>query len=250
MARISRVLSWTSAALVMCISSAYGTASTHIWAPSTDVQPYRLVHLTVDMYLPVERNAAGSQIATVTNLGATLGVLSSKVVNMEVGFDHKAGLGTLDDHPLYGNAKLGVPENALGKGAPAFAVGVFDVGTKADRTDFNVLYAMAARSFTLDGVALGRISVGYFRGNDKLLLDGEGRADEQGLLVAWERTMTEWTDKLWVCVEYMGTQSAYGTVNVGAAWKFVPTVALLGGYSAFNNDQLAGTATVQVDIDF
>ena len=162
----------------------------------------------------------------------------------------KSGLGTLDDYPLYGNAKLGIPEDALAKGVPALAVGVFDVGTKADLTDYNVLYAKAAKTFMVDSVSLGRVSVGYFVGNDQLLLDADGEKDEQGVMVAWERTMTEWSDRLWLCAEYMGTKSAYGTVSLGASWKFAPTVAVLGGYSIFNNDALPGTATVQVDIDF
>lgn len=50
-------------------------------------------------------------------------------------------------------------------------------------------------------------------------------ADETGLLVAWERTMSEWSDKLRVCVEYMGTESVHGTASVGAAGKFAPDVA-------------------------
>ena len=47
----------------------------------------------------------------------------------------------------------------------------------------------------------------------------------------------------------MGTESVYGTVNFGAAWKFAPNVAVLIGYDLFNNDDLRGTATIQVDID-
>lgn len=250
MTRTAKTLLTTFAALVLFASSAYGTASTHIWAPSTDVQPFRLIHLTSDLYLATESDAAGSRVATVTNLGATVGVLPFKTVNLEVGFDHKSGLGLLDDHPIYGNAKLGIPEDALARGVPALAVGVFDVGTKADLTDYNVLYAKVAKSFAVDSVSLGRLSVGYFVGNDKLLVDADGEKDEQGLMVAWERTMSEWSDRLWLCAEYMGTESAYGTVSLGASWKFAPTVAVLGGYSVFNNDALPGTATVQVDIDF
>jgi len=34
------------------------------------------------------------------------------------------------------------------------------------------------------------------------------------------------------------------------AWKFAPNVALLAGYDHFNNAGYAGTATIQVDIDF
>ena len=93
---------------------------------------------------------------------------------MEVGLDHKSGLGPLDDYPMYGNLKIGVPENAFGRFSPALAVGVFDVGTKSDLTDFNVFYAKIAKTFTVDSVSLGRVSVGYFGGNEKLLVDADG----------------------------------------------------------------------------
>ncbi len=226
------------------------TASTHIWGPSTDIQAYKLVHVTVDMYLPIENDASGSRLPSVTNLGLTVGVLPCKTVNMEIGFDHKSGLGVIDDYPLYGNAKIGVPENAFGGVSPAVAVGIFDVGTKSDMTDCNVIYIKAAKTITADKVSLGRVSVGYFSGNDKLLLDADGEKDNSGLLLAWERTMSEWTDKLWLCAEYMGSESAYGTLNFGLSWKFASNVAVLGGVDIFNNDNLPTTATVQVDIDF
>jgi hypothetical protein len=226
------------------------TASTHIWGPSTDIQAYKLVHITTDMYLPVEDDAGGSRIPSVTNLGLTVGVLPFKALNMEVGFDHKSGLGMLDRYPLYANAKIGLPENAFGGVSPAIAVGILDVGTKADLTDFNVIYGKVAKTISAGRVSLGRFSVGYFVGNDELLLDGDGEKDNAGVLLAWERVITEWTDKLWVCAEYMGTKSAYGTFNVGLSWKFAPNVAVLGGVDFFNNGDLPATGTVQVDIDF
>lgn len=250
LARTSSVVTGCATALVLCASLAHGTASTHIWAPSTDVQPFKLVHVTADMYLPVEYDAAGNRIGTVTNLGLTVGVLPFKTINMEAGLDHKSGLGTLDDYPMYGNLKLGVPEGAYGRFFPALAVGVYDVGTKSDLTDFNVFYAKIAMTFAVDSLSLGRVSVGYFGGNEKLLVGQDGAADETGLLLAWERTMSELSDRLWVCVEYQGTESVYGTVNFGAAWKFATNVGLLAGYDDFNNPGYPGAATIQVDIDF
>ena len=112
------------------------------------------------------------------------------------------------------------------------------------------VYAKIAKSFAVDSVSLGRFSVGFFSGNDKLLLDAEGKADNDGLLLAWERTMTELSDKLWICAEYMGTESAYGTVNFGAAWKFAPNVGVIFGYDIYNESFYKPTATIQLDIDF
>lgn len=92
--------------------------------------------------------------------------------------------------------------------------------------------------------------MGWFAGNNKLLLDDKGKADESGLLAAWERAMPELSPKLWLCLEYMGTESGYGTMNVGGAWKFADNVGLLIGYDIFNNSDIPSTFTVQADIDF
>lgn len=237
------------AGCLACCTNAHATATTHIWAPSTDVQAYRLWHVTADMYLAVKNDAAGNRVPSVTNVGLTVGVLPFKRINMEIGADHKTGLGALDDFPMYGNVKIGIPEGAFGNGTPAAAVGVFDVGTKGGRTDFDVIYGEIARTFSARGVSLGRLSAGYFMGNEHLLVDRQGKKDNTGLLAAWERTMTEVSDKLWLCVEYMGTESLYGTLNVGGSWKFANNVSMIFGYDIFNNSDLVNTVTVQVDID-
>ena len=97
------------------VSQCYATASTHIWAPSTDVQGYKKWHLTSDFYVPTESNSSGVRPNTITNLGLTVGVLPFEKLNAEVGFDHKSGYVDLDDYPWYFNTKVGIPENAYGK---------------------------------------------------------------------------------------------------------------------------------------
>ena len=62
--------------------------------------------------------------------------------------------------------------------------------------------------------------------------------------------MTEISPKLWLCVEYQGTKSTYGSWNFGGSWKFSDNVSLLVGFDRYNNRNLADTVTVQVDIDF
>jgi hypothetical protein len=247
--RVPVLLAFVLSGCLLCGTDAFATASTHIWAPSTDVQAFNVWHLTADMYAAVKNDAAGNRIPTITNVGLTVGVLPMKKFNMEIGFDHKTGLGALDAYPMYGNVKIGVPENAIGDGSPAMAAGVFDVGTKSGATDYDVVYGKIARSFSAAGVSLGRFSAGYFTGNEKLLLDGKGEKDNSGVLAAWERTVTEISDKLWICVDYMGTESVYGSLNLGASWKVADNVSVLGGYEIFNNGDLADTATLQVDID-
>jgi hypothetical protein len=112
------------------------------------------------------------------------------------------------------------------------------------------MYAKIARTISIGKTQLGRLSIGYFTGNEDLLIDGEGEKDNSGIMLAWEKSISELSDNLWLCAEYMGSNSAYGTLNIGAAWKFAPNVSMIGGYDIYNNDAFLNTATIQVDIDF
>ena len=150
-----------AAVIIFSGGMAFATPSTHIWSPSTDIQPYGVFHLTSDIYVTTKGQdqqvggALGARPQTVTNLGFTVGVLPFEKVQLEVGFDHIAGYGTYDAYPIYYNAKLGIPEGAFGDFFPALAVGGYMLGTKtggAGRgnvtvqlcTDYNNLYAKQA----------------------------------------------------------------------------------------------------------
>lgn len=235
--------------LVFSRSLAYATASTHVWSPSTDVQAYKKWHITFDFYVPTESDVNGARPNTITNLGLTAGVLPFKKLNAEVGFDHKSGYGDLDDYPWYFNTKMGIPEDSYGEFFPALAIGIYDVGTKEDKTDYNVVYGKMAKTFSLGDLSLGRLSLGYFRGNADLLLHS-GKKDNAGTLICWERMMTEISDKLWLSVDYQGSKSSYGALNLGFSWKFSDNVSGLFGYDIYNDRDLADTYTVQMDIDF
>jgi hypothetical protein len=233
----------------LMVTACYATASTHIWSPSTDVQTYKKWHLTSDFYVPTENNSDGTRANTITNLGLTVGVLPFEKLNAEVGFDHKSGYGSLDDYPWYFNTKIGIPENAYGSFFPTLAVGIYDIGMKSDKTDYSVVYGKAAKTLSVGDVSLGRFSVGYFKGDSKLLVH-DGKKDNAGLLFAWERIMPEISDKLWLCVDYQGTKSSYGAWNAGLSWKFADNVSGLFGYDFYNDRDLADTYTIQMDIDF
>ena len=231
--------------------SLLATPSTHVWAPSTDIQAHGTWHLTSDLYVPSEKDASGSKPDTVTNLGLETGLWPIKdKLGVELGFDNITGYGQLDDYPLYFNAKLGTPENILFEGAPALAVGGYYFGTKQDKTDQNVYYVKGAKTVTFNDFTLGRFSVGWFWGNEDLLLDENSESDADGVLLTWERTMSEISDKLWLCVDYQGSKSGNGALAPGFSWKFADNVSVLFGYVIPNNNDLAETFTVQLDVDF
>ena len=230
---------------VMICGVAYATPSTQIWIPSTDIQPYKKVHFGTDTYIKTASQDNGVTEPTVTNLGLTVGVLPWEKFQMEIGLDYR-DIGGNHTYPMLFNAKIGTPEDALFKYSPALAVGVYDFGTKKDFSDYNIVYGLIAKTIG----NLGRLSAGYYTGNDKLLLDINGNKDNHGVLLSWDRTISEISDKLWLAVDYQGGKNGYGALSAAFAWKFAPNVGVIFGYDIYNESFYKPTATIQVDIDF
>lgn len=222
------------------------TPTTHIWAPSCDVQPYKVFHITADYYVPVSKSDSGIFPSPVINTGLTVGILPFEKFQAEVGFDHIAGYGIYDEYPFYFNFKFGIPEGVFSEIFPQFAFGMYSIGTKSDVTNYNIFYAKIAKSIKF----LGKISLGVYVGNEKLLLDENGNIDNKGVLFAVERTLNEITDKLWICFEYQSGKNSYGTTNFGFSYKFSNNTSMLFGINFYNNPMIQPTYTVQTDIDF
>ena len=247
-------------AIVLCgltASIASATPSTQVWIPSTDIQPYKTVHLNFDSYIRTgkEPNSNtgyfgipdGGNLPPLYDFGPTVGVLPFEKIQAEVGFDLiYGGANTpagLDKYPIYGNFKIGMPEDNTW--VPAVAVGMYGIGTKKGEvangvytktgTDANIYYGLNKKA-SVAGV--------YDRNGAK--------GDDSGVLASWDRTMSEISDKLWVAIDYQGGKNAYGATSFGASWAFAKNVSVIFGYDIFNNKDRAGqnTATIQVDINF
>ena len=240
---------WLSALLCCCAANAFATPSTQIWIPSTDIQKFKTGHLNIDTYLTGSNEPSGVRKAPVSVIGPTFGVLPYEKIQAEVGFDIiQQGNTDLDSYPLYFHGKVATPEKAWFEESPAVAVGLYNAGTKSDKTNQNVLYGLAAKTFPV----VGRLSGGYYTGNDKVLVDANGAKANNGLLLSWDRTMTEISEKLWMAVDYQGGKSALGALNFGLSWAFSPNTSVILGYDIYNNSDVAGrdSVTMQVDINF
>ncbi len=232
--------------VLLASTAAFATPSTQIWIPSTDIQPYLKWHLGFDQYIKLRKTDSATREPNVINNGITVGVLPFEKIQAEVGIDIRhLGVEPADSTPVYFNAKIATPEDSLFTGSPAIALGGYDFGTKKDGTDYNIVYALAAKTL---GKA-GRLSVGYYQGNDKLLLDANGEKDETGVMASWDRTISEVSDKLWVAVDYMSGDNGYGALSYGFAWKVAPNVGVILGLDKYNYEGAKSTYTLQVDID-
>ncbi len=236
---------------------AFATPSTQIWIPSTDIQAYKTLHLNLDSY--IRTTGTGSfgnptqRDPNIIMMGPTVGVLPFEKVQAEVGFDFLVnGTDTYDNYPFMGHFKVGTPEDSLFAFSPALAVGMYNIGTTHIATmtsGSNIVYGLAARTLPV----VGRISAGGYTGSKiALISQNNGSAQEAGVMLSWDRTMTEISDKLWLAVDYMGGNNAMGAVNFGAAWSFSKNVSVILGYDIYNQRSLAGSnsLTFQVDINW
>lgn len=252
-----------AAALTLSMSSAaMATYSGQIWIPSTDAKGFKEVNISIDNYIRMSHSADSGP--NYYDAGVTVGVSPLEKFKLEIGADYytdnlnAGGSTTASAHPMLFNFKGAIPEDAFFSGMPAVAAGMFGIGT-FDRGAFatggantmtNIAYGLVAKTLPV----IGRLSAGGYHGSKKNL-----GIDNAGVLASWDRTMSEISDKLWLSVDYMSGNNAFGALSVGGSWAFTPNVSLLVGanfYNPFYDPQggmLPGgkpTITTQLDINF
>lgn len=288
--------------LVLAVSgTASATPSTTYWTPATsDVQPFNVWHIGVDNYFRLYQTnveqatgtGAAGPGAFFTDLGVTVGVLPFEKLNMEVGTDllvpGRLAHGTLRSFgsQFTFNAKLGTPEGAFfGSWFPALNVGIFNVGTKAEITDMNIVDFIVGKTLG----SFGRIHAGYYYGNPGSALMHEagckngtsnaafscttqlgrspgapahgdvGRIQNDGAMVGYDFGFWKVKDKegneynKWIlAADYASGKNFIGGGGVGVYHFFNKDISLLTGPVWFNDKTINGQWkwTVQLDINF
>jgi len=260
--KLGRILATACAAVTLASGVAMATPSTQIWIPSPDVKGFKDIHIDIDYYGRfASKQSAGPNMY---DIGLSAGVSPLENVKLEIGVDYlNQNTDVYDSHPFYFNAKLGTPEDAFGiKGLPAFAVGVFNLGTydkpeNALSTRQNICYGLAGKTFPV----VGRLSAGGYYGSERALAVGTNQKNNNsGVMASWDRSMPEISDKLWLAVDYMSGNNANGEISFGGSWTFSKNITLLAGAVFFNpfykpsgGESVPGgkpAFTTQVDISF
>ncbi len=262
MTKTMKVFALALSILTATCGAALATPSTQIWIPSTDIQPYKTIHLNFDSYIRTSKHDGFT--ANVIDVGPTIGILPFEKIQAEIGFDYidsgTSGTANLaDTHPFYFHGKVGTPEDSLFKYSPAIAVGIYNVGTKFhksnpsdpspnDMTKQDIVYGLVAKTLPV----IGRITAGGYHGSASVLVDENFHSANDGVMLSWDRTMSEISDKLWMAVDYMSGKSMDGALNFGVSWAFAKNVSVILGYDIYNNTKTGGknTVTTQVDINF
>jgi hypothetical protein len=246
-----RILMVTLITLFMLGGIANATPSTTYWTPMTmDIQPYGVLHIGVDNYFTIFKKAEKGGGDFPTDVGLTIGILPFEKIQMEIGVD----LLEPSDYPLYFNAKIGAPEDSIFKGSPALQVGIFNVGTKTDVTNYNIVHAVIGK--TIPGV--GRVTAGPYIGNKKVLVDKDGNKENTGFMVSFDRGFMPVKDKegneynkLVFAADYASGKNALGGGGFGLYYFFTKDISLLTGPVWFNEEAINGKWkwTIQLDIN-
>jgi hypothetical protein len=250
---LAKQLLLTAMGLFMTISMTMATPSTIIWIPSVDFQGFKSWHLGFDNYIRMQK-VNGVRGAGIFDMGVTTGISPFKNVQAEVGVDYLSmGDNIYDDHPIYFNGKIGMPEGAMFSHSPAIAIGAYNFGLKSNLTNYNIIYGVIGETIPV----VGRIELGYYTGNAKLLVDEVSAKSNSGIIASWDRTMTEISDKLWFAVDYQSGKNYLGALNAGFSWSFSKNVSMIFAYDIYNNKKAlynsvntnANTFTAQLDIN-
>ena len=273
------------AVLLGTADNGFGTPSTTFWTPATsDIQAFKVWHIGVDNYFRLSRTqeelANGQADSFPTDVGLTVGVLPFEKLQMEVGIDglfpgtrvHPA-LRSISSSLLF-NSKIGTPEGAFfGSWFPAINLGIFNIGTKSDVTDMNIVDVIIGKTLG----PFGRIHAGGYYGNpgSALMREGgckpgttgivacipgaSGELDNAGGMVGYDYGFWKVKDSAgndynkWVfAADYSSGKNFIGGGGFGMAHYFTKDISLLTGPVWFNDHVINGQWkwTVQLDINF
>ena len=240
--KLGRILAAASAIVTLASSMALATPTAQIWIPSTDAKGFKETTLNV---ISTQRFSSKADAgASSYDAGVVVGVLPLESLKLEVGFDYLTtnlqNDNAADNHPFYFNAQLATPEDLGFKGMPALAIGAYNLGTY-DKPEIpggistrqNIVYGLVAKTLPV----VGRLSAGGYYGSSRALATSgnpSGTGNNSGLMISWDRTISEISDKLWMGVDYMGGNNFNGEISAGVSWAFSKQITVLAGIQVFN----------------
>lgn len=211
-----------------------------------DIQGFGVVHVGVDNYFRTRQTDPG---AFPTDLGLTMGVLPFQKLQMEVGVDYMANTA----HPWLFNAKIGTPENALFKNAPALQIGVINATKKFNvgRADTDIFYGVVGKTIP----HVGRISAGPYFGNHATMVSSSGSSENTGYMIAFDRGFHTVADKegeysrFVIAGDYASGENALGGGGAGLYVYFTKNISLLAGPTFFNDTGVNGRWKFSTQLD-
>lgn len=162
--------------------------------------------------------------------GGNCGVYASEQVRIEAGLDwkesHDYAITSLTDGLF---AQFQVQLFDIDERHWGLSLGAYDVGTKSGTNNFNVFYFMAQHQ-----AGVYRFGLGAYGGNGQILLNGDGKAESQGLLIGiWKKI--ENGD---IGFEWQTGYNRYGYMFLGARKIISQRTYATLGYGIANDTKL------------
>jgi hypothetical protein len=215
------------------------------------------VQIGVDNYFTLFRSSDNGGGSFPIDTGLTMGVLPFEKLQMELGVDlvepNTVGPSG-QDYPLSFNGKIGSPEDALFNYSPALYIGIFNIGTKKDVTNQNIVYLTVGKTIPY----IGRLSVAPYIGNKDVLVDENGNKANTGIMIAFDHGFLTANDKdgnaynkIVLAADYASGKNAIGGGGVGVYYFFTKDISILTGPVWFNDESVNGKWkwTIQFDVN-
>jgi hypothetical protein len=240
---------------IFCFFDVEAAPTALFWTnSSTEIQAYQTLNISSDTYFTVfNRRGKGQSFPPLT--GALYGFLSWGDLQGEMGVDYLGGA----NDPLYFNIKVGVKEDKLFKNAPAFNVGMFNIGTRcrgSNPTNQCIINFIFGKSFTLfsgDEKEQNNLYISGFSGQRAM---GKNR---YGFAAGYARKFQQAKDckgveyyKWWLLADYASGKNTVGGGGAGVSYFFTPDFVIMTGPVFFNSASIYGRWkwTVQINLSF
>ncbi len=238
-------MNWLVVLLIFIVSSVrvHATPSSLFWTTTTtSIQDYKTCNINFDNYFAVGQRKQNPYFPP--DLGIEFGMFSYEKFSMEAGFDFLCG--TKD--PWFFNAKIGFSdEDVLFKGCPSFNIGIFDVGTKRHKTDYNIVDVIFGKNIPCLNLQLYG---GLFAGK-KIM----GK-NNKGVMVGLKKPFFHTTyrdgreyDRLVFLADYASGKNIVGGGGFALSYFFTPTMDIITGPVWFSDKTLNGKWKWSIQID-
>lgn len=229
--------------MLMTTVAVQATPSSLFWTNcTTSIQQEKTCNNNFDNYFALGYRKTNPYFPP--NLGVEFGLFSFDKISAEAGFDFLCGV----KDPWYFNAKIGLSEeDVLFKGCPSMNIGIFDVGTKKGRTDYNIVDFIVGKTIPYLDVSL---CAGYFTGKRTM-----GK-NKQGVMVSLAKPFFHTTyhdgreyDRLIFLADYASGKNIIGGGGFALSYFFTPTIDIITGPVWFNDRKLNGKWKWSIQID-
>lgn len=219
--------------------------SRDLWIPQTRTLKLDRKRLELQQTFNIDkRDGDTNRPEQTSSVGIAYGLLDSEVLGAEVGLDWREPARTEASEALRFNGRIRLFD--LEKKGFAFALGADAVGVKSGVSDVNLVYFVMQNDFSGFLVA----EIGAYTGNSRLLVDQNGKEDNQGALVGLWRYLDE-NRQIKFGLEWMSGLNSFGYIFTGVSFRLKEVIVAAVGYGYSNNrESMRDTALVRLGLEF